>query len=56
MEEKTKMLEIKNLTIHYIMEDGVVHAVNNLNLSFISVYFSPDLKQLTCAVKLLTSY
>jgi len=28
-----KLLEIKNLTIHYKTDDGVVHAVNNLNLS-----------------------
>jgi peptide/nickel transport system ATP-binding protein len=26
------LLEIKNLTIHYITDDGVVHAVNDLNL------------------------
>lgn len=28
-----KLLEIKDLTIHYITDDGVVHAVNGLNLS-----------------------
>ena len=28
-----KLLEINDLTIHYITHDGVVHAVNNLNLS-----------------------
>ena len=28
-----KLLDIKNLTIHYITDDGVVHAVNDLNLS-----------------------
>ena len=26
-------LDIKNLTIHYITDDGEVHAVNNINLS-----------------------
>jgi peptide/nickel transport system ATP-binding protein len=30
---KEKLLDIKNLTIHYITDDGVVHAVNDLNLS-----------------------
>jgi len=29
---KENLLEIKDLTIHYITSDGVVHAVNNLNL------------------------
>jgi len=28
-----KLLDIKDLTIHYITDDGVVHAVNHLNLS-----------------------
>ena len=31
MEDKT-LLEIKNLTIHYLTDEGVVHAVNGLNL------------------------
>jgi len=30
---KEKLLEIKGLTIHYITDDGTVHAVNDLNLS-----------------------
>ena len=30
---KEKLLEIKDLTIHYTTDDGVVHAVNNLNFS-----------------------
>ena len=29
----TKLLEIKNLTIHYVTDDGVVRAVNDLSLS-----------------------
>ena len=28
-----KLLDIKNLTIHYMTDDGVVHAVNDLNIS-----------------------
>ena len=28
-----KLLDIKNLTVHYLTDDGAVHAVNNLNLS-----------------------
>ena len=28
-----KLLDIKNLTIHYMTDDGVVHAVNDLNVS-----------------------
>ena len=28
-----KLLDIKDLTIHYITDDGVVHAVNDLNLN-----------------------
>jgi peptide/nickel transport system ATP-binding protein len=30
---ENKMLEIKNLTIHYVTDDGVVRAVNDLNMS-----------------------
>lgn len=30
--ENNKLLEIKNLTIHYITDDGVVHAVNDIGL------------------------
>ncbi|MDR2569242.1 MAG: ABC transporter ATP-binding protein [Oscillospiraceae bacterium] len=30
---KEKLLNIEDLTIHYITDDGVVHAVNDLNLS-----------------------
>ena len=30
---KEKLLDIKDLTIHYITDDGVVRAVNNLNFS-----------------------
>ena len=30
-----KLLEIKNLCIQYKTDDGVVHAVQNLNLSYI---------------------
>lgn len=32
MTEKQKLLEIKNLTIHYITEEGTVHAVENMSL------------------------
>lgn len=32
MTDKSLMLDIKNLTIHYEMEDGTVHAVEGLNL------------------------
>ena len=32
MSENKKLLEIKNLTVHYITVDGTVHAVEDLNL------------------------
>ena len=31
--DNNKLLDIKNLTIHYITDDGIVRAVNNLSLS-----------------------
>lgn len=33
MSESGNLLEIKNLTVHYVTVDGTVHAVENLNLS-----------------------
>ena len=33
MSENKNLLEIKNLTVHYITVDGTVHAVENLSLS-----------------------
>jgi len=33
MSENGNLLEIKNLTVHYVTVDGTVHAVENLNLS-----------------------
>jgi len=32
-EKENNLLNIKDLTIHYVTDDGVVHAVNNLNLT-----------------------
>jgi peptide/nickel transport system ATP-binding protein len=32
MKENNKLLEIKNLTIHYVTEDGTVHAVEDMNV------------------------
>ena len=34
MNEHTNLLEIKDLTVHYVTVDGTVHAVENLNLYF----------------------
>ena len=33
MNEHTNLLEIKDLTVHYVTVDGTVHAVENLNLT-----------------------
>lgn len=33
MTEQAKLLEIRDLTVHYVTVDGTVHAVENLNLS-----------------------
>lgn len=33
MEEIKNLLDIKNLTIHYVTDEGTVHAVENLNMS-----------------------
>lgn len=32
MSKNQKLLEIKNLTIHYITDDGIVHAVKNMSI------------------------
>ena len=36
MNEHTNLLEIKDLTVHYVTVDGTVHAVENLNLTPVS--------------------
>ena len=33
MSQQEKLLEIKNLTVHYVTVDGTIRAVENLNLS-----------------------
>ena len=32
MSEKSKLLEIRDLTVHYVTVDGTVHAVEDLSL------------------------
>ena len=33
MEEKNMVLQIENLTVHYVLEDETVEAVNGINLN-----------------------